>query len=154
VSEVELELTRADIEAMPEALRHQLLAFVEERMGLTAAKATSLERDQVATLLREISFHEWGRDLRLLLHALAYTNEPARQKLLDLLPKRDRTQLDRYIATLNRLAAKVVNAPTAQLCCLQPAKNTYSADPRTRHHLRDLLPGIERAGENEEPLWE
>lgn len=156
-SDIELELTRADLEAMPEALRHQLLAFVEERMGLTTGKATRLERDEVAALLREISFHESGRHLRLLLHALAYTNDadaPTRQRFLELLAKRDRAQLDRYITTLNRLAAKVVNAPTARLCCLQPGKGTYSADPRTRHHLRDLLPGIERAGENEEPLWE
>jgi len=158
-SDVELELTRADLEAMPGGLRHQLLVFVEERIGLAKGKAepTLLERDQVAALLREISFHESGRQLRGLLDRLAYTDEddaPTRQRFLETLPKRDRSQLDRYIATLNQLAAKVLNAPGAQLCCLQPRKGTYTADPRTRHHLRDLLPGIERAGENEEPLWE
>ena len=156
---IELKLTRADLDAMPAGLRHQLLAYLEGLARPTQDKTAGsrLERQQVAALLREISFHKLGRSLRALLDCLAYEDEasaPSRQKLAEALPTGDRPRLGRYIGVLNRLAAKAAKKPDFQLCCFQRRKGIYTADPATRRLLRDLLPGIERAGENEEPLWE
>lgn len=153
---VELKLTRADLDAMPPALRHQLLAYFEGLTQPTAGAGARLDRQQVAALLREISFHKLGRALRALLDCLAYDDDadaPSRHKLAEALPASDRPQLGRYVATLNRLAAKAAKKPGVQLCCFQRRRGIYTADPATRRALRDLLPGIERAGENEEPLW-
>lgn len=156
---IELKLTRADLDAMPAGLRHQLLAYIEglARPAENKAVASRLERQQVVALLREISFHKLGRSLRALLDHLAYDDEasaPNRQKLAEVLPTGDRPRLGRYIGVLNRLAAKVAKKPDLELCCFERRKGIYTADPQTRRLLRDLLPGIERAGENEEPLWE
>lgn len=155
---IELKLTRAALDAMPAGLRHQLLAYLEglARPTQGEAAASRLERPQLAALLREISFHKLGRSLRALLDRLAYDDEasaPSRQKLAAALPASDRPRLGRYVAVLNRLAARAAKKPDLQLCCFQRSKGIYTADPATRRLLRDLLPGIERAGENEEPLW-
>ena len=155
---IELKLTRADLEAMPAGLRHQLLAYLERlaRPEASETAAARLERQHVATLLREISFHKLGRSLRALLDSLTYDDDasaPSRQKLAEALPASDRPRLGRYVAVLNRIAAKAAKEPGLQVCSFQRSKGIYTAHPGTRKLLRDLLPGIERAGENEEPLW-
>lgn len=155
---IELKLTRADLDAMPPALRHQLLAYLEGLARPTGDEAAEsrLDRRQVAALLREISFHKLGRSLRALLDRLAYDDDasaPSRQKLAEALPASDRARLGRYVVLLNRLAAKAGKQADLQLCRFQRSKGIYTADPTTRRLLRELLPGIERAGENEEPLW-
>ena len=156
--DIELKLTRADLDAMPAGLRHQLLTYLETRMGHPESEeaGSRLERQQVAALLRELSFHKAGRSLRALLDCLAYDNDadaPTRQKLAAALPASDRMHVVRYINMLNRLAAKAAKTPDAQIARIQSDNGVYTADRTTRRWLRELLPGIERAGENEEPLW-
>lgn len=166
---MELTLTRSDLDAMPPKLRHQLLLYLEGRPrsqgrrphGSRAVEsktaASPLERRQVAALLRDISFHRLGKPLRALLDRLAYddTGKPAtRRRLAAALPTGERSRLSQYAAVLNRLAVEAAGQPGLRLCCFVRSKDTYTIHPATRQWLRDLLPGIERAGEREEPLWE
>ena len=161
--DMELTLTRADLDAMPPKLRHQLLLYLEGRPRLQVSPAAEyepgaspLERQQVTALLRDISFHRLGIPLRALLDRLADDDggPPTRQKLAAALPAGEQARLSRYIAVLNRLAAKVARQPGLRLCCFVRSKAAYAVHPTTRQWLRDLLPGIERAGQQEEPLWE
>jgi len=166
---MELTLTRSDLDAMPAKLRHQLLLFLEgrpkspdrqakaSRAAESRFAASPLERRQVATLLRDISFHRLGRPLRALLDRLVFDDSGsplARGKLAAALPRGERARLSQYIAALNRLAAKAAKRPGLRLCCFVRGEDAYAVHPATRQWLRDLLPGIERAGEQEEPLWE
>lgn len=157
--EMELRLSRSDLEAMPDDLRHRLLAYLESGDGAAASAVPDapLDKQQVTALLREISFHRHGRSLRALLDRLAYddrTNPPNRRKLAEALPRADRPQLGRYVALLNRLAAKATKRRKLRLCRFQRDEDSYSVHPATRRWLRQLLPAIERAGQQEEPLWE
>ncbi len=69
------------------------------------------------------------------------------------LPARDRVRLGRYMAILNRLAAKAKRPSGLPFCRLRRG-GTYVIHPTTRKGLRDILPAIERSGDHEEPLWE
>ncbi|MGO8915080.1 MAG: hypothetical protein ACLQJR_04160 [Stellaceae bacterium] len=166
---MELTLTRSDLDAMPPKLRHQLLLYLEGRprsqgrrpQGSQATEsktaASPLERRQVAALLRDISFHRIGKPLRALLDRLAYDDTgrpPTRRKLAAALPTVERARLSQYVAVLNRLASKAAKQPGLRFCCFVRGKDTYAIHPATRQWLRELLPGIERAGKQEEPLWE
>lgn len=156
--DIELTLTRADLDAMPDELRHQLLAYLDQHPSPRRIEGTAsrLERQQVAALLRETSFHKQGRPLRALLDRFAYDNDadaPTRQQLAHLLPAAGRARVGQYIAMLNHLAAKAAKDPKARLCSNPHGDTGYAVDPTTRRWLRELLPGIERAGEQEEPLW-
>lgn len=156
--QIELKLTRSDLDAMPADLRRRLFAYLEglQRPEEGEAAGSLFERQHVAALLRDISFHRRGRSLRALLDLLAYddgSKPPSRLKLGEALPPSDRTQLGRYVALLNRLAAKAAKKRDVQLCRFHRGKNIYTVHPVTRRWLRELLPGIEHAGEQEEPLW-
>jgi hypothetical protein len=108
-------------------------------------------------LLRNISFHRFGRSLRRLLDRLSETDNgapPTRSKLAAALPVREREQVARYVAVLNRLATKAAKKSGVHFCRFIRSKGVYSIHPTTRQWLHDILPGIERAGANEEPLWE
>jgi hypothetical protein len=161
---LQLTLTRSDLDAMPAELRRQLLRYLEQGRapGARGAKAqaargkspaTPLERRQVTALLRDLSFHRQGKVLRRMLDRLAL-DDAGRQKLATALPARDRARLGHYLALLNRLAAKAAGLRALRLCCFVRGEKAYVIHPTTRQHLRDLLPGIEHAGEQEEPLWE
>lgn len=156
--QIELKLSRSDLDAMPSDLRRRLFAYLEglPRSAESDAVGSQFERQDVAALLRDISFHPRGRSLRAILDRLTYDNEanpPSRQKLGEALPSADRAQLGRYVAVLNRLAAKAAKKRNVQLCRFDRGKKVYTAHPATRRWLRELLPGIEHAGEQEEPLW-
>jgi hypothetical protein len=166
---MELTLTRSDLDAMPKELRHQLLLYLEGRLQSrgrrqgraqtveSRAGAAALERTEVAALLRDISFHRLGRPLRALLDRLSSDEAGAlltRERLAAALPKGKQAQLGRYVATLNRIAAKAAQQSGLRLCSFVRGTGAYQVHPTTRRWLRDLLPGIERAGEHEEPLWE
>lgn len=168
-SGMELTLTRSDLDAMPSELRHQLLLYVEGRFqsrvprpqaSQTADRKTAaspLERQHVAALLRDISFHRHGKPLRALLDRLAYDDAgspPTRRKLAAALPPGEQARLGQYLAVLNQLAVKAAKQPDLHLCRFARGKGVYTIHSATRQWLRELLPGIERAGDQEEPLWE
>ncbi len=157
-----LTLTGSDLDAMPATLRHRLLRYLDQQARSKsvrraaprdASAAAAFDRRQVTALLRDISFHPKGRRLRALLDRLA-RDDSGRQKLAAALPAGERAYLGRYVALLNRLAAKAAGRQALRLCGFVRSDNAYVIDPATRQHLRDLLPGIEHAGEQEEPLWE
>lgn len=167
--DMELTLTRSDLDAMPAKLRHQLLLFLEgqprlqgrqakaSRAAESQAAASPLAQREVATLLRDISFHRLGRPLRALLDRLAFDESGTlltRRKLAAALPRGERARLSQYVGILNRLVAKAAKRPGLRLCSFVRGKDAYAIHPATRQLLRDLLPGIEHAGEREEPLWE
>ncbi|MDE2230277.1 MAG: hypothetical protein KGL11_14715 [Alphaproteobacteria bacterium] len=159
-------LTRADLDAMPATLRRQLSRYLEtvsrsrgEQVtavqNSAADAAMPLDRRQVAALVRDISFHRLGRPLRALLDRLAATESPlARSRLATVLPAPARAWAGRYVAVLNRLAAKTAKRPALPFCRFIRSNSTYVIHSTTRKWLRDILPAIERAGDHEEPLWE
>lgn len=156
--QIEMKLTRADLDAMPSDLRRRLFAYLEglPRSEESGTAGSRFERQDVAALLRDISFHRRGRSLRAILDRLTYDDEanpPSRLKLGEALSSTDRAKLGRYVALLNRLAAKAAKKRNTQLCRFHRGKNIYTAHSVTRRWLRELLPGIEHAGEQEEPLW-
>ncbi|GEM_PF-6046788 len=119
------------------------------------AAAAPLDEEQVAALLRDISFHRRGRTLRRMLHRFAAGDAGvplSRPRLAAALPASHRAQLGRYIAILNRLAASATR-PMARPFC-RTLRGGYVIHPKTRKGLRDILPAIERAGFREQPLWE
>lgn len=157
--ELELRLSRSDLAAMPADLRHRLLSYLESGDGTapSTAKDVPLDKQQVTALLREISFHRHGRALRALLDRLAHddrTKPPGRRKLAEALPRAERPELGRYVALLNRLAVKASKRRSLRFCRFERAEDVYRVHPVTRRWLRELLPAIERAGQQEEPLWE
>lgn len=166
---IELTLTQSDLDAMPAELRHPLLYYYETRLRSRRRRleksrefrskvtASPFDRQQVAALLRNISFHRLGRSLRRLLDRLSEADNGTpltRPRLAAALPVPERKQVGRYMAVLNRLAIKAAKKPGIHFCRFIPSKGVYSIHPTTRQWLRDTLPGIERAGANEEPLWE
>lgn len=153
-----MRLTQADLDAMPAELRRQLLRYLGQTRSLwpratAVTGAAALDRRQVTALLRDISFHPKGKALRALLDRLA-DGDTARQKLAAALQAGERARLGGYIALLNRLAARAARQRALRLCRFVRGDKAYVIHPATRQHLRDLLPGIEHAGEQEEPLWE
>lgn len=159
VPETEIRLTRSDLQAMPADLRHRLLDYLEGAGPSDGADTAGspIDRRQIAALLREISFHRDGTLLRALLDRLSYRDTdspPTRRRLEEALPPGERPRFGRYIALLNRLAGKAAMNRDTRLCRLARRGMIYTAHPTTRRWLRELLPGIEHAGENEEPLWE
>ncbi len=166
---IELTLTQSDLDAMPAELRHPLLYYYETRLRARRRRlersrefrskvtASPFDRQQVAALLRNISFHRLGRSLRRLLDRFSEADNGTpltRPRLAAALPVPERKQVGRYMAVLNRLATKAAKKPGIHFCRFSPSKGVYSIHPTTRQWLRDVLPGIERAGANEEPLWE
>ncbi len=156
---MELVLTQADLEAMPDALRHQLFLYLggAVRPGeIAGAGSISLARKEGVALLRQVSFHPSGARLRVLLERMA-NSDPARplekKRLLELL-KEDAVHLGRYMAALNRMAAKVTRRPGAKLCRYDKPTDTYTVHAATRDTLRDLLTTMKASGVREEPLWE
>jgi hypothetical protein len=163
-----LTLTRSDLDAMPPKLRDQLMLYLEARsrsrsppgkgsLVETKTSASPLNQQYVAALLRDTSFHRLGRPLHALLDRLAYGDTgspPTRRNLAAALPANERPRLGRYVAMLNRLAAKAAKQPRLRLCRFVRSQGVYAIHPATRQALRALLPGIKRAGEHEEPLWE
>jgi hypothetical protein len=163
-----LTLTQSDLDAMPSKLRDRLALYLKARARsrVPSAKASLVEpksaasplnQQYVAALLRDMSFHRLGRRLHALLDRLAYDDTgspPTRRNLAAALPARERPHLGRYVAMLNRLAAKAAKQPGLRLCRFVRSQGVYAIHPATRQVLRALLPGIKRAGEHEEPLWE
>lgn len=157
---MQLLLTEKDFERMPPALRQGLLAYLAGAPQPEAAgsEATPLGRAQVTALLRDVSFHRDGKALHALLKRLAYGEEseaPPRRRLTEALPKATPRLFARYLATLNRLAARAAGAPGTRLWRLRRgAGGAYAVHPATRQALRELLPTLARSGIAEEPLWE
>ena len=164
-----LTLTRSDLDAMPARLRRQLLLYLDGRPRSQGRQprsrqategtvaASPLGRREVAALLRDVSFHRLGKPLRALLDRLAYDDAgspPTRRMLASALPAGERDRLGRYVAMLNRLAAKMVKQSGSPVCCFTRGTDSYTLHPTTRRWMRDLLPGIEHAGNQQEPLWE
>jgi hypothetical protein len=158
---MELRLTQSDLDAMPAALRRDLFNYLQAHCvppsEAAADTGSALGRREMAALLREISFDRLGAKLRKLLPDLAYVEgakPPNREKLAHALPAAERAQVGRYVATLNRLAARAAKRPDIQLCRYDRSGAAYRVHPATRQALRDLLPRLEHAGEHEEPLFE
>jgi len=156
---MELILTQADLDAMPADLRQQLfvhLGGVREAGGLDQGRSALLSREQAIGLLREVSFHRAGTRLRALLDRLAYggrVKAPSRRRMVEALGG-EGAHLRRYLATLNRMTAKVTGRPDARLWEYDRASDTYTADAATRKILRGVLVTMKEAGKQEEPLWE
>lgn len=156
---MELLLTQADFEAMPGRLRQELFLYLGGAVGsgeIVEAESTSLAREEGIALLRQVSFHESGARLRVLLERMAYadpTKPLSKTRLLEIL-KEDAAHLGRYIATLNRMTAKVTGRPSARLCHYHKASDTYTVQVATRDLLRELLTTMKASGIREEPLWE
>lgn len=158
---MEIRLKQSDLDAMPDPLRRDLFAHLEARCAPSREEATvvgfSFGRREVAALLREISFDRLGRNLRRLLMELAYEDgakPPTREKLAQALPAAERANVGRYVAALNRVAARAARRKGMKLCHYDRRTTAYAVDPTTRQALRNFLPQIEHAGEREEPLWE
>jgi hypothetical protein len=155
---MELVLTQADLEAMPGRLRHELFLFLGAVGSgeIVEAENTLLAREQAIALLRQTSFHQSGRRLRVLLEQVAFA-DPAkplsRKRLLETL-KEDKVHLGRYMATVNRMTAKIMAHPGAKLCRYDKVTDSYTVHPATRDTLRDLLTTMKASGVREEPLWE
>jgi hypothetical protein len=155
---MELVLTQADLEAMPGRLRHELFLYLGAVGSgeIVEAESTSLAREQAIALLRQISFYRSGSRLRVLVEYMAFA-DPAkplsRKRLLDML-KEDTVHLGRYIATLNRMTAKITTRPGTRLCRYDKVTDSYIVHPATRDTIRDLLTTMKASGVREEPLWE
>jgi len=163
-----LTLTQSDLDAMPSKLRDQLALYLKARarsriprakasLAATKISASPLDQQYAAALLRDVSFHPLGKRLHALLDRLAYDDTgspPTRRILAAALPARERPRLSRYVVMLNRLAAKAAKQSGLRLCRFVRSQGVYAIHPSTRQVLRALLPGIKRAGEHEEPLWE
>jgi len=157
---MQLILSEADLEKMPPELRRNLLQYIsgaERATNGAEFETIPLARAQATALLREASFHRDGKALHALLKKLAYREEaepPTRQLLADALPDEARKSLQRHLATLNRLAARVAKQRGAKLWHYRRPADAYAVHPATRKALRDLLPVLARSGKSEEPLWE
>jgi len=156
---MELLLTQADLDAMPDQLREQLFRHLtgnRAASGRLAPELVPLTADQATALLREVSFHPAGAQLHLVLERLAYTDAarpPAGQRLMDALDEKG-AHLGRYLAALNRMTAKVTGRPGARLWDRHKDEDTYTVPAATREHLRDLLSTMKKSGKHEEAQWE
>jgi hypothetical protein len=155
---MELVLTQAAIDGMPSGLREQLFGYLGSRPTdeYHTAEVALLTREQAAALVRGISFHHAGAQLRVLLDRLAYTDTarpPSRKRLTKALEAEGR-QLGGYLDALNRLTANVTGHPGARLCEHQKTTDTYTVLVATREHLRELLSTMRASGKVEESLWE
>jgi hypothetical protein len=156
---MELVLTQADLDVMPAELRLQLFTYLGRTRGpgeLDHGEGELLSREQAIGLLREVSFHRAGARLRVLLERLVHdatAKPPSRKRMIEALEE-DGAQLGRYLATLNRITAKVTGRPDARLCEYQKAADAYRMHAETREILRDLLVTMKASGKQEEPLWE
>lgn len=156
---MELVLTQADPEAMPGRLRNELFRHLGGAVvsgEIAAAESASLAREEGIALLRQVSFHQSGARLRVLLERIA-SADPARpvskKRLLELL-KEDAVHLGRDIATLNRMTAKATANPRAKHCRYDKVTDTYTIHAATREALRELLMTMKASGVREEPLRE
>jgi len=155
---MELVLSEADLERMPAELRHQLFLYLGRTMGPDEgdkAEGAPLTRQHVIAVLREVSFHRSGACLRVLLDRLSYSDaaKPPSKKRLTTALGENGAHLSRYVAALNRIAAKVTGHPGLKLCQYHEANDAYTAHAATRGVLQDLLAAIKASGKNEEPLW-
>ena len=156
---MKLILTQVDLDGMPAGLRQELFLYLGQAVGPSEPaelEVASLDREHVIALLREISFHRSGAKLRVLIDRLAHgdaARPPSRQRMTEALES-DGVHLGRYVATLNRIAAKVTGQPGIRLCQYHHARDAYMIHPATRHLLRDVLAAVKASGKKEEPLWE
>lgn len=156
---MKLVLTQADLDAMPPELHQQLFQYLGGTRGggeLETAEAAALSREQAIALLREVSFHRAGARLRAVVDRLAYSEAarpPSKERMTETLAE-DGAHLGRYLATLNRLTAKVTGRSGAKLWTYDKATDAYTAHAATREVLRDLLLTMKASGKLEEPLWE
>lgn len=149
-------ITGADLDAMPSGLRRALLRYLGERTSplKVLTKDAPLDRKKTTALLREVSFDRSGRSLRRLLDCFARPEPPTRRELAQALSAKEREKLGRHLARINRLSAKTTGDSDARLWHYRRAEGRYTIHPSTRKWLRQLLPGLEHAGEHEEPLWD
>lgn len=156
---MELVLTQADLDAMPDGLRKQLFDYLGSTWSAGEhhpAEAAPLTREEATALLREVSFDRAGARLRLLLHRLAYADTarpPSRKRLVEAL-EGEGEHLGRYLGSLNRMTAKVTGHPGARLCEHERETDTYTVPAATRELIRELLTTMKELGKHEEPLWE
>jgi hypothetical protein len=157
---MELLLTQADLAAMPGRLRRDLFLYLGGAVAsgeiAEADSTTSLTREEGIGLLRQVSFHQSGAHLRVLLERMAFAEQakPLSKKRLLEIVKEDSIHLGRYIASLNRMTGKIVGHPGAKLCRYDKATETYAVHVATRNMLRELLTTMKASGTQEEPLWE
>jgi hypothetical protein len=91
---MELLLTQADLAAMPGRLRRDLFLYLGGAVAsgeiAEADSTTSLTREEGIGLLRQVSFHQSGAHLRVLLEQMAFA-EPAKplskKRLLEIVKK-------------------------------------------------------------------
>jgi hypothetical protein len=144
---------------MPTGLRQQLFLHLCKNGGAGQpgqAEGVPLTRGHAIALLREVSFHRAGARLRVLLNQLAYgeaAKPPSRNRMIEALEE-DGAHLGRYLATLNRMTAKVTGHPGAKLCEYHKTSDAYTAHAATREILRELFLTMKASGKLEEPLWE
>ncbi len=157
---MQLILSEADLEKMPPELRRSLLQYLggaERKTDGAEPGTTALGRAQATALLREVSFHRDGKALHSLLKRLAYkegAEPPTRQLLAEALPAGTQKTLQRHLATLNRLTARVLKQRGAKLWHFRRADESYAVHSATGKVLRDLIPVLARSGRSEELLWE
>ena len=156
---MELLLTQADFDAMPAELREQLLLHLAGRFGARedeGAEGVALDREQVTALIREVSFHHAGGQIRVLLQQLVdgeTGKSPTRTRIIDAMQE-DAAHFGRHLAALDRMVAKVSGRRHARLCRHDRKVDTYTMKPRTRTLIRELLATIKASGKDEEPMWE
>ncbi len=156
---MELILTQADFDAMPMELRQQLFSYLAGNWPVGErhpAETAVLTREQAIALLREVSFHRAGAQLRVLLERLVHADAarpPTRARLAEVLED-EGAHLGRYLGSLNRLTAKITARPGARLYEHHKEADTYVLPERTREILRGLLATMKVSSKGEEPLWE
>jgi hypothetical protein len=148
-------LTATDLAAMPTALRQDLLAYLATRRKSAAPSGARrrradgesakfddlavLDRGQVVTLVRKVSFGRELKGLHDLLEALAYDTDreaPGPERLARLLKLDDRGHLRRYFEAIKRLLKPVIH-DAVPLARYSRRTGTYLVHPITRASLRE-----------------
>ena len=164
-------LTASDLDAMPTALRQELLAYLAARRKPLAPKGAKkrrgageagvydglamLDREQATALVRNVSFGRRRKGLHDLLEALSYEKDayaPSPERLARLLKLDDTRHLRRHFDAIRRLLKQATHDIPPMMRYSRRTR-TYLVHPTTRASLREVLAQLARSGEGEEPPW-